>query len=770
LQRFNGKISLFWRSSVGIAAIFALGAASSVVFSQVPTQKVASLPSRSAEQEERVDYFRDVKPILLKHCYICHGPSQAESGLRLDLRSHAMRGGDGGAVIVGGNGRGSKLIQYVSGKSESGLIMPPKERGDSLSENQIAILRTWIDQGAVWPDPSVSSGGNRVAANPRSEHWAFQPVQPVRPPVLGDPWINTPIDAFVLAKLQQRRLRPNPEADRIALLRRVTFDLIGLPPTPDDVQVFLDDTSSDAYERVVDRLLASQRFGERWGRHWLDLARYADTDGFELDHERKYAYKYRDYVIASFNDDKPFDQFILEQLAADELAPRSSDESLTAQLAALGFCRNGPTISNQLSEKNRVDEVDDMVSTTSAVFLGLTVGCARCHDHKYEPISQRDYYRMFAVFNTAEKSDDGEVMHLREPNRPPRKTRILSGGESSSSGEVVSPGIPEVLDDGRADFPSANRAQFSSGQRTVLAHWISDAENPLTARVIVNRVWLHHFGRGIVNTPSNFGQSGDIPSHPELLDYLAGELVREGWRLKRLHKQIVMSAVYRQSSTFEAIKAASDPHNELYWRYPLRRLEAEAIRDTILAASGSLNLQMYGPGIKPRVPTTVFAAGQESKWPKVQAEGPEHWRRSIYIFVKRSLPLPMLEGFDAPATTQTCERRQSTIVATQALQLMNDDFTNEQAARMADRIAVEVGDDIGRKVDRAYRLALSRSPTEAEQRVATEFVEGRFRSSMQSLLDRHINIDLTAQQKLHRDALADLCHVLFNTNEFVYLD
>jgi hypothetical protein len=745
------------------AAVLAHASACTRIAAEEPAPKVASLPGRASYSPDRpVDYFRDVKPILLRHCYVCHGPSQAEAGLRLDIHTYAMRGGDSGAAIVKGNGRGSKLIQYVTGQNDAGLVMPPKERNAPLSEQQIATLRRWIDEGAAWPD--VAKG-----ANPKSAHWAFQPVQPGRPPVMNDPWINTPIDAFVLAKLQQHRLMPNAEADRTDLIRRVTFDLIGLPPTPEDVQAFLNDISGDAYERLVDRLLASQRYGERWGRHWLDLARYADTDGFELDYERKFAFKYRDYVIRSFNDDKPYDRFILEQLAADEMFAQHEGAPPAEQLAALGFCRNGPTISNQQSEKNRVDEVDDMVSTTSAVFLGLTVGCARCHDHKYEPISQRDYYRLFAVFNTAEKSDEGELIHLREPNRAPRKTQVLSSGEPSTAGEEVSPGLPEVLDDGRATFPD-ERLQASAGRRLTLARWIADRGNPLTARVIVNRMWLHHFGRGIVDSPSNFGQSGDAPTHPELLDYLASELVREGWRLKRLHKQIVMSAVYRQSSAFDPIKAASDAQNQWYWRFPLKRLEAEAIRDSILAASGSLNLQMYGPGIKPRIPATVFAAGQESKWPKIANEGPEHWRRSVYVFVKRSLPVPMLEGFDAPNATQSCERRQATTVATQALQLMNDEFTNDQAAHLADRVITDAGEDVNRQVERVYWLTLSRAPTKSQRQAAADFVEQRFRSSMKSLLDRHINTDQRTQDLLRRKALTDFCHVMFNANEFVYVD
>ena len=364
--------------------------------------------------------------------------------------------------------------------------------------------------------------------------------------------------------------------------------------------------------------------------------------------------------------------------------------------------RCGPTITNQKNEKNRVDEVDDVVSTTGAVCLGLTVGCARCHDHKYEPISQRDYYRLFAVFDNTAKFDDAEMMQVRDPGSQAHKTYIMLGGDCTKRGDEVPPGVPEVLDDGKAVFPTAaGELAGSVGRRLALAKWIADADNPLTARVIVNRLWLYHFGRGLVNTPSNFGTSGDPPTHPELIDYLAGELVHGGWKLKRIQKMIVMSATYRQASSPEPEKAGLDPSDQWYWRYPLRRLEAEEIRDSILAASGNLNPQMFGPGTHPRMPDHIIAAGSKDKWPIVKQEGPEEWRRSVYVFIKRSTLLPMLESFDAPNATQSCERRTTTTVATQALQLLNDEFTNEQAEDMAARVIRETGDGVTRQVERS---------------------------------------------------------------------
>jgi mono/diheme cytochrome c family protein len=730
-----------------------------------------SKPNRSAQP---IDFYSDIKPIFVKHCFTCHGPARSESNLRLDLRARALHGGETGPAIVKGHSADSLLIQYVTGKNDAGIIMPPAGKAPPLSAEEISLLRSWIDRGAPWPDLPGSDATSATSAHrgdknesALSEHWAFQTARHVKPPISDDAWINTPIDLFILQKLQEHRLTHNPRASRLELIRRVTFDLTGLPPTPEEVQRFVNDKSDDAYEHVVDRLLASPRYGERWGRHWLDLARYADSDGFENDSDRPFAYKYRDYVIRSFNEDKTYDQFVMEQLAGDELGSANPE-----CLVALGFCRNGPTIGNQINEKNRVDEVDDMVSTTGAVFLGLTVGCARCHDHKYEPITQRDYYRMFAVFNNANKSNADEIMHLREPGVVLRKTFILLGGDAARHGEEVDPGVPAVLEEHKTGYSISDAApNAGSGRRLALARWIASPENPLTARVIVNRLWMYHFGRGLVNTPSNFGQSGDVPTHLDLLDFLANQLVQEGWHLKPLQKMIVMSAAYRQSSAYDPQKAGIDGEDEWYWRYPMRRLEAEAIRDSILMASGQLNLQMYGPGVKPKIPDgLVDTNNTKEMWPKIAQEGPEQWRRSVYIFVKRSVPLPMMEGFDAPATTQTCERRMTTTVATQALQLLNDDFSNEQAQSMAARVIHDAGDDVNRQIERAYWLTFSRPPTIAERQQAVQFIEQETQTEQAAVENRKSSAEAKSPTAVRRRALADFCHVLFNSNEFVYVN
>ncbi len=761
---------------VGCAALTLVSTQFFAMAEDAPRKRTALLPRNTpAPATEPIDFHRDIQPIFVKHCYACHGASQARGGLRLDLHSRAFSGGDSGPVIIKKHSADSLLIQYVTGQNDAGMLMPPEGKGQPLAAEEIALLRRWIDQGAPWPSvpgaadddsPKPADEASSAGKTPLSEHWAFQPVRHVKPPVSRDSWVDTPIDAFVLAKLQQHHLSPNPEASRIELIRRVTFDLIGLPPTPEAVQTFLNDKSDDAYEHLVDRLLESRHYGERWARHWLDLARYADSDGFEDDRDRPFAYKYRDYVIRSFNEDKPYNQFLLEQLAGDEIDGNKPDN-----LIALGFLRNGPTITNQHTEKIRVDEVDDMVSTTGAVCLGITIGCARCHDHKFEPITQRDYYRLFAVFDNVEKVDDNEIMHVRDPATPPRKTHVMLGGDCNRPGAEVQPGVPAVLDNGKAMFPAATAApNGGAGRRLALADWIVDPENPLTARVIVNRLWMYHFGRGLVNSPSNLGLSGDAPTHPELLDYLADELVRHDWKLKRLQKMIVMSATYRQSSAYDPVKAGVDSAGEWFWRYPLRRLEAESIRDAILVASGNFNVHMFGPGIRPKIPVSIVAGGSKDKWPQVDQEGPNEWRRSLYIFVKRSLMVPMLEGFDAPSSTQTCERRMTTTVSTQALVLMNDEFSNHQAEAMAARVISEVGDDASRQVERAYWLALSRPPTEDQRRTAMRFVEQRFQAGRRQLVDQRVSTDANTYDQLRRRALADLCHVLFNSNEFVYVN
>lgn len=709
-----------------------------------------------------IDFARDVRPIFAKHCLACHGEKEEEGGLRLDLRARAMEGGVSGASLVKDRAAESLLYQYVTGRNEDNILMPPQGKGERLSEVECELVRRWIDEGAAWPDDVA---GSAQAPAKRSEHWAFQSV--VRPavPAVAGAWPRTAIDAFVLQKLNQQALRPAPPAGRTELVRRVTFDLTGLAPTPEEVAAFVADDAPGAYEALIDRLLASPRYGERWGRHWLDLARYADSNGFEFDSDRPAAFHYRDYVIRSFNDDLPYDRFICEQLAGDELAPEQLET-----LTATGFCRAGPTNENQVNEKNRLDEMDDIISTTGAVFLGLTIGCARCHNHKFEPFSQRDYYQLLAVFNSCEKREVNGRSCVQDTGCEPKATHLMLRGDHRSPGEEVSPGVPEVLAWLPARFEPAAPESKTTGRRTALARWIAAADNPLTARVIVNRVWQYHFGTGLVATSSNFGESGAEPTHPELLDWLASELVAGGWRLKPLHKLILQSATYTQATSHDPAGFQADPANRWLWRFPKRRLEAEVIRDRILQASGNLNPAMYGPGIHPRIDPAIIATGSTAKWPLVESEGPEHWRRSVYIFIKRSVLMPMLEVFDAPTATETCDRRLTTTVATQSLQMLNDPFINRQAAEMARRVLGEVAeDDLAAQAKRVYDLALSRSPTESQLHAATEFLKSQQDMHRRQFTEPAAAIDANQREALIRArALADLCHVMFNASEFIY--
>ncbi|MDB5389360.1 MAG: hypothetical protein JWM11_5006 [Planctomycetaceae bacterium] len=748
-------------------------------------------------------FFDRVALVFEQHCSACHGSTKPKS--RLDLTSFAaiLNGAASGPVIDPGRSKTSLLIKLI--QSDGKPHMPPKGQ---LSDAEIAILTSWIDS----LPKSLSASDERPITEQDRQHWSFRPLATVTPPsVKRIDWPRTALDPFILAKLEAAGLTPALPAEKIELLRRVTFNLTGLPPSPEEVQAFLMDQSELAYEKVVDRLLASPRYGEHWSRHWLDLARYADSDGFEYDNDRPFAFRYRDYVIRSFNADKSYDQFIREQLAGDELAPHDADS-----LIATGFCRHGPTVENQKDEKTRLDEIDDIVSTTSSVFLGLTIGCARCHDHKFDPIRQQDYYRLLAVFNSREKRDvpvstpaekatffnemaiweveterlQGELkatadnskqdlerklqelkqrqpqqplaMAIQDSGRTPRKTFFLFRGNDLTPGAEVGPAVPAVLTRVPPDFTTLGGRQNSTGRRSVLANWIASPSNPLTARVWVNRIWQFHFGNGLVATSSNFGLNGVAPTHPELLDWLAQQFIALDWKLKPLHRLIVLSATYRQSTRFNPESFRVDAGNSLWWRFPVRRLSAEELRDSILATSGALNSQMFGTGFRPRVDPNFVAASSTARWPVVEKEGPDLWRRSVYIHMKRSVLLPLLEAFDAPTAQQSCERRLTTTVATQALMLLNDPFTNEQSALMSQRIWQNAGPDRKAQVVELYELGLSRKPTEQELQRGIAFLKQQFEFHHQTP-DRDPEIS-------RQLALTDFCHVLINLNEFVFLN
>jgi hypothetical protein len=637
------------------------------------------------------------------------------------------------------------------------------------------------------------------------EHWSFRPVRRVAPPAVRDrAWLRNPIDAFVLARLEVRGWKPAAPAEKRALMRRLHLNLIGLPPSPAEQTAYLDDPALDAYERLVERLLADPRYGERWARHWLDVARYADTNGYERDADKPFAWRYRDWVIRSLNADKPFARMILEQLAGDDLPDADVDTVI-----ATGFLRLGPWDDEPADPKaDRFDQLDDLVATASEAFLGLTLACARCHNHKFEPLSMHDYYRMVAVFAPLRRPTKGRTelalpavpakdraayereqrrleerlrneealavtrpgplvrirrelllrelafprsYFLEEPSPRAPDTFLLLRGSPSRPGPKVRPGVPAVLAAKQPAFlpPDTNTTR----RRLSLARWIASDDNPLTARVIVNRVWMHHFGEAIVRTPGDLGKRGDRPSHPELLDWLAGWFVDHGWSLKELHRLIVTSSAYRMSKAWAAEQARRDPENRLLWRFPYRRLEAEALRDSILAVSGRLNGTMFGPGVRPAIPATALEGHSDPKtvW---RADPPEvAERRTIYVHLKRSLLVPLVESLDLCDTTRSAARRPVTTVAPQALMLFNGDFVNEQARCLADRLRREAGDDLGAQIDLAYRLLLCRPPTPKETKAVRAFV-GRLEK------------DDLGRDEARRQA----CRVLLNLNEFAYPD
>jgi mono/diheme cytochrome c family protein len=736
-------------------------------------------------------FQRVVRPVLEGTCAKCHGTEKTSGGLRLDTRRSLLAGGDSGPAIVPGDPDNSLIIQAI--RHEDGLAMPPKK--PKLPDETIAAFIKWVELGA--PDSRTGEAATPTASWPAEarRHWAFRPVRKAAPPdVKQCEWVRNPIDVFILAALEHRAWHPAPPARRAEWLRRVWFDLIGLPPSPADVLALDADAMPDAYERVVDRLLDSPQYGERWAQHWLDLVRFAETEGYEYDRHVPDAWRYRDYVINAFNRDKPFDRFLVEQLAGDEIAP-GDPESLAASI----FHRLGPVRRNAgnpeiaLSRNEVLTERTDIVGTA---FLGLTIGCARCHDHKLEPISQKDYYRLQAYFAASDehnvvlapaadreswetetarvkselqrlqrlvKRADGaererwkiEIEAIEDRMPPPLPTipstrnnledfaavHILKRGMWENKGDAVGPRPPSILvHDDEPELVADVR-----DPRTQLARWLTDSRHPLTARVLVNRLWQHHFGAGLVNTVNDFGTKGGRPSHPELLDWLAATLVEGGWRLKPMHRLIVLSSTYRQASRSDLSSDAErvDPEDRLLWRYPRRRLEAEEVRDAMLAVSGRLNSKAGGPSVMVPVDRELMKLlYKPSQW-RAAADPAEYRRRSVYLIAKRNLRLPFLETFDAPAMLTSCARRETTTHAPQALELLNGALSNELAGAFAARLEAETGGSPDRVVERAFRLALGRPPTVEERELSLAFLR---------------------EQPLKEFALA-----LFNLNGFLYV-
>jgi hypothetical protein len=634
----------------------------------------------------------------------------------------------------------------------------------------------WILGGAAWPEKSPPFV---LARNDR--RWAFEAVKAIDPPADPSGWSAGPVDRFVHAKMQESGLEPTVAADRRTLIRRATFDLIGLPPTPEDVDAFVKDDSPDAFARLVDRLLASPHYGERWGRHWLDVVRYADTGGFEADFFYPNAWRYRDYVVRSLNAGKLFDRFLQEQVAGDELWPGDAD---AVQATAL-FCV-GPALSESAMINNQLEYewLTDAADTVGAAFLGLTMGCARCHDHKYDPISQKDYFGLQAVFAASDRPFPVKIRQSRlkslnnilsetplpkDLENDPRCTveteekvgfhlfhranplavHRLHRGELARPAEVMAPAFPAALQ------PAKNPARFDAipveKRRAALARWLVAPDNPLTARVLVNRVWGWHFGQALVRTPNDFGAQGEPPSHPELLDWLARDFMDHGWDLRHLQRRIMLSATYQMGSKGRGLEV--DPQNRLLWHFPRHRLEGEIIRDNMLACSGNIKLKLGGPPVVPPLGSQELAGvfDAKGKWP-VTKDVAEHTRRSVYLINRRTFVYPLLAGFDPPETMVSCPQRPRTIVPAQALTLLNSPLAWQQAQAFAGRLRKNCGDDAQLQVARAWQIAFGREITRAERERTKTFLQKRTEAANPET------------------ALAELCLAMFNANEFIYID
>lgn len=847
---------------------------------------------------DAVQFETHVRPILKANCWHCHGEAEEVKG-SLDARlvRTLLQGGDSGPAITRGDHIASLLYHRVVAGD-----MPPGEK--KLTAAEIDVIARWIDQGAKADrvEPASLPTGLVISDDERS-HWSFQPIRrPAVPEVRHSELVRSPIDAFLLESLEGEGLSFGAEADRPTLIRRLYFDLTGLPPSPSAVEQFVHDRAADAYERLVDQLLASPAYGEHWGRHWLDVVGYADSNGYsELDSPRKWAFRYRDYVIRSLNGDKPWNEFLVEQLAGDEFLTQPL-ENLTAaqadQLIATGMLRMGPDgTSDGAVDQNlaRNDVIANTIKIVSSSILGLTVACAQCHDHRYDPISQADYYGLRAIFepafdwrnwrspearlvslwtdetrkqaaeaeselqaidrqrnaeldqivhetferelaklptemqsaarlahDTAEDKRSNEQIELIKqhpflnvdrvtvylylpdrltefnkrwddcvaaaakkkpaddfvqcltevPGQIPA-TKLFARGDFNSPKQEIAPGELTVLSPPGFSIAPDDPHLATSGRRLAYARHLTDGRHPLVARVLVNRFWLNHFGRGLVTTPADFGALGQPPSHPELLDWLADDFMAGGWKLKRLHRLIVTSTAYRQSSEHRAELDAVDPENRFLGRMPARRLQAEMLRDALLATSGRLSAKMFGPPV-PITPDDVgqIVVGADTRdssgrpTGKVVDLGEDEFRRSIYVQVQRSKPLGLLETFDAPTMSPNCEQRASSTNAPQSLMLMNNAFVLQQADAMAERIKREVGSDLSAQFQRAWQMAFCRAPSASQLQAGVVFL-----GEQTAIITANPPADPQAKSSAPEQvALSNVCQALVMSNGFLYVD
>ncbi len=761
--------------------------------------------SQFAAADSLSHFEKKVRPLLAEKCWSCHGPDEQKNGLRLDSRAAILKGGKSGPAIAPGKPEASLLLAAI--RHSDKLRMPPKKK---LTDVEIAAIAEWIRDGAVWPEAARV----RTFTAEEKAYWAFQPVKATKPPAVKDEkWVRTPIDRFILAKLEEANLRPAPVAERRDLLRRVTLALTGLPPTPDEVDAFLKDSAAKpeaAYEALIERLLASGVYGEKWGRRWLDIARYADSNGMDENLAHANAWRYRDYVIQAFNKDKPFDQFIREQIAGD-LLPGGSEAERAERLIATGFLVIGPKmLAEDDPVKMRMDIIDEQLDTIGQAFLGLTLGCARCHDHKFDPITQADYYGLAGIFystktmqsysvvarwherqllsdkaaaalaehekqlapvrdalKNAEKGHAGAIatgavpaLRLRvaaiEKSRPPideamaveddkaTNLRIHLRGNHLTLGADAPRRFPTILAGEKQSPRNADR----SG-RLELANWLASKENPLTPRVIVNRIWLGHFGQGLIRTPDNFGKLGERPTHPELLDYLADEFISSGWRIKHLHSLILKSATYRQSSSIPhsefRIPNLKDPDNRLLWHFNRRRLDAEELRDGMLAVSGLLDRKMGGSLL------TVANRAYVTSTANRNYDGYNTPRRSVYLPVVRSAVNEVLQTYDFPDPSTPSGLRSTTTVPSQALLMLNSALVDQTAEALAKSLMSIKTSDSARVVE-AYRRVYGRPPTDREVERALAYLEKAGEGGKASA------------------AWRGLCRVLFASAEFTFVE
>jgi uncharacterized membrane protein len=770
-----------------------------------PTPMPATLADIKFPADGKIDFNRDVRPIFALSCFECHGEKKRKGGLRMDVKAAAMQGGKGGPLFIAGKPAESQIIERVKGLGEE-QRMPADN--DPLPDECIRILEAWVAQGAQWPDDGISKD-----QGVEEKHWAY--IKPIRhdPPAAAS---HHPIDRFILAKLKEKNLSPSPEADKSTLIRRASLDLTGLPPSLDDLNAFLADTKPHAYDRLIDRLLASPRYGEHMARSWLDLARYADSNGYEKDGGRS-IWPYRDWVIDALNADMPYDRFTLEQLAGD-LLPNPTQ----ASLIATGFHRN--SMINEEGgvdpEEYRINAVIDRANTTATVWLGQTLACAQCHDHKFDPFTQKDYYSFFAFFNDSpeesrlvagsefqeispkltidEHNDTRSIARQLESfakavgqgspeahralsnleevrNQSPRAattlvmrslpkhrtTHILNRGSFLSPGEPVEPDVPATL--GKLQTPARPT-------RASLARWLMDPDNPLTARVTVNRLWEHHFGRGLVETSEDFGTRGSLPTHPELLDYLSTELVRQRWSLKAIHRMIVTSATYKQSSRVTPAQIEADPNNIWLARAPRPRLTGEIIRDQALAIGGLLSPKMGGPPVFPVQPDGIWQNPySDNKY--TPSTGEDRYRRSIYTYWKRSSPYPSFTTFDAPPRQVSCTRRPRTNTPLQALTTLNDPVFFEAAAGLAKRIVSLAETQPEKRIDYAMCLCLGRAPAAEEMdRLLSLYTQQReaFQRDLDSarkLIDAALGREAPPANQADLAAWTMVANVLLNLDE-----